>query len=435
MPSSFTPCTDCASRVTFLRCANQASSLHADDLAVLLGMQQKDLRKLCGRLREDRMLAVASRVESRDGIQRAVPREYYYIPLHTVVDMIKYKVHKVTQQVSSQYTPSTERKDYICRKCGSSWTQMEVLDNVGPEGFECHKCGALLYRAEGADGTTSGAGHEKQAKLMNQLAPMIDLLQAIDRTEVPPNSFEEAWDRKKDIKRDKTNPARPSVPVGGSGITVAKSGTRNNESDADQLTVNITTGAEKSKAELLEEEDKKAKLAKQNALPVWHTQSTVTGSSFVGTEEGKEVNGAFNRAEAAQSHEKKADIAADDELDQYYAEMAAEKEREAAALAAESSEDDEEEGDFEDVGPSTGTGTPAAIGTPSFSQPTANGVSGLKRELESDSGSSPNTTNAPTPADDGTEKDVKRVKLEEPVEMKPDTAKEEDSEEDFEDVA
>ena len=29
-----------------------------EDLALLLGMQQKDLRKLCGKLREDRLLAV-----------------------------------------------------------------------------------------------------------------------------------------------------------------------------------------------------------------------------------------------------------------------------------------------------------------------------------------------------------------------------------------
>ena len=33
-------------------------SLHAEDLAFLMGMQQKDLRKLCARLREDRLIAV-----------------------------------------------------------------------------------------------------------------------------------------------------------------------------------------------------------------------------------------------------------------------------------------------------------------------------------------------------------------------------------------
>ena len=38
--------------------ADLVASLHNDDLALLLGMQQKDLRKLCGKLREDRLLAV-----------------------------------------------------------------------------------------------------------------------------------------------------------------------------------------------------------------------------------------------------------------------------------------------------------------------------------------------------------------------------------------
>ena len=34
------------------------SAVVNEDLARLLGMQQKDLRKLCGKLKEDRMIAV-----------------------------------------------------------------------------------------------------------------------------------------------------------------------------------------------------------------------------------------------------------------------------------------------------------------------------------------------------------------------------------------
>ena len=42
-------------------CASKLNTPHSlvnEDLAHLLGMQQKDLRKLCGKLREDRLLAV-----------------------------------------------------------------------------------------------------------------------------------------------------------------------------------------------------------------------------------------------------------------------------------------------------------------------------------------------------------------------------------------
>ena len=37
--------------------ADDLGSLPVDDLFFLLGIQQKDLRKLCGKLREERMLA------------------------------------------------------------------------------------------------------------------------------------------------------------------------------------------------------------------------------------------------------------------------------------------------------------------------------------------------------------------------------------------
>lgn len=41
-----------------MKVANITLRLHAEDLAHLLGMQQKDLRKLCSSLREDRLIAV-----------------------------------------------------------------------------------------------------------------------------------------------------------------------------------------------------------------------------------------------------------------------------------------------------------------------------------------------------------------------------------------
>lgn len=43
--------------------------LHTEDLAHLLGVQQKDLRKLCAKLREDRLIAVySSHLHSRSSL-------------------------------------------------------------------------------------------------------------------------------------------------------------------------------------------------------------------------------------------------------------------------------------------------------------------------------------------------------------------------------
>ncbi|PGH23649.1 hypothetical protein AJ80_02255 [Polytolypa hystricis UAMH7299] len=424
------------------------SVLHAEDLAVLLGMQQKDLRKLCARLREDRLISVYglqfsiistvhemltsfahishSRPEIRDGQTRPVNREYYYIPLHPVVDSIKYRVSKLTSTIKAQFTPTTERKEYICQKCSSEWTQLEVLSRVGPEGFECHKCGNTLARADEINEAAGAdrSGHEKNSKLMAQLDSILKLLKQIDSVEVPPNDFDTAWDHKVDVMRNQLiNPSRPGMAVAGKQAAVRGI----NRTDAATLEISLTSSAEKSAAEQAEEAARKAALEQQNALPVWHTQSTVTttAGNLQTVKSESDVN------IKPEVKEEKSDMdALDDKVAAYYAEMAREQEREAKEEISSGEESDDEEDEFEDVGVgASGSVTPAGVDGVK-TEPMMNG--GLKREFESESGSSAPHTNVGTPntpADDGPAS--KKVKFE------PDVKKEEDDDEDdeeFEDV-
>ena len=246
-------------------------------------MQQKDLRKLCGRLREDRLISVYapnlhgktlnlrfpvlisqfrhSRPEIREGQTRPVNREYYYIPLHPVIDAIKYRVSRLTSTIKSQYTPSAERKEFACPRCKAEWTQLEVLSLVGPEGFECQKCGAVLVASDELDGGsgTDRTGHEKNSKLMAQLDTILKLLKQIDSVEVPPNDFDTAWDHKIDVVRNRhTNPTR-------AGVAIAKlNGVKGvSKTDPSTVEVSLTSTAEKSAAEQAEEAARKAYLEKQ----------------------------------------------------------------------------------------------------------------------------------------------------------------------------
>ncbi|EEH17159.2 hypothetical protein PABG_07246 [Paracoccidioides brasiliensis Pb03] len=410
------------------------SVLHAEDLAHLLGIQQKDLRKLCARLREDRLLAVHSRPEIRDGQTRPVNRDYYYIPLYPVVDAIKYRVSRLTSTIKAQYTPTTERKEYVCTTCGAEWTQLEVLSRIGPEGFECHRCGATLERADEVEGGTGAdrTGHEKNSKLMAQLDAMLKLLKQIDSVDVPENDFETAWEHKVDVVRNQyTNPTRPGVAYTSNRQAAVRGVSK---TDAASLEVSLTSSAEKSATEQAEEAARKAALEKQNALPVWHTHSTVK------TEPGNlpvktETNGTSVDVSAVKyelKEERKPDVdALDDKVAAYYAEMAREKEREAkedVSSAEESS--DEEEDEFEDVGGTpSGTTTPAGLNGNKASI-FSNGS--LKRELEFDSGSSATQTGIASPdiaAEDAPS--VKKVKFE--PEVKKEAESDEDDEE-FEDV-
>ncbi|PWY65111.1 transcription factor TFIIE complex alpha subunit [Aspergillus eucalypticola CBS 122712] len=423
------------------------SVLHAEDLAFLLGMQQKDLRKLCAKLREDRLISVSTRAEIRDGSTRPVNREYYYIPLHPVVDAIKYKVSKLTSTIKAQYTPSQERKEYICLRCGSEWTELDVLSLYSEEGFECQNCGAILERTEdvkGAEGIDR-TGHEKNSKLMNQLDTMLKLLKQIDSVEIPPNDFDTAWDHKIDVVRNQqTHPTRAAVIVPSKQQQEAVRG--NTKTDATALEISLTSSEEKSAAEQAAEAARKAAVEKQNALPVWHTHSTVSTSAGGGPQVKSETDVDIKPEIKGEDEDRKPEInGLDDKVAAYYAEMEREKALQAQEDASSAEEDSDEFDEFEDVGVSASDagGSPAVNATPTpgggptsapMQQTSTTSSVGIKRELDTDYSSvSTSQTAAATPATGSDEgPTAKKVKTE--PEVKKEEESDEDDDEEFEDV-
>ena len=397
------------------------SVLATDDFAYLLGSQAKDVRRLLHPLKQARLISTHARQETRVDYQKAVSREYYYIPLHPAVDAIKYKVWKLQNKVQELYKPSEERKEWKCPQCKREWTDLEVLDNSGPEGFLCHKCGHVLDRAETATGNAKAvAGHEKQARLQAQIEKMVNLMRQIDSQDIPENDFDSAWERKKDVPRDEgTGIRREMVP-----LKVAKAGRGGVEqTDASKLNINISTGDALDDAERAEAERKKAAALAQNQLPVWHTTSAIgLIPDIKGDEAGQASLGIVKSDPDATNGDTKPVIdTMDEEMAAVYAEMERERQRDAerAAIAAEEAEeedDDEDEGDdddFEDI-PSTNMGTPLPDATPIPSaQPAA--TNGVKRERETDAGFESGTSssvNTPAGTASSIDRDSKRLKLE-----------------------
>jgi transcription initiation factor TFIIE subunit alpha len=396
------------------------SVLHADDLSILLSAQQKDIRKLVVPLKKAQILDSHSKVEARVGQLRGAPRDYYYIPFHPAIDAIKFRITKLTDKVKELYKPQSERKEYRCPRCKSEYDTFQVLNYHNDEGFSCEKCGTTLEETPQAAGII---GHEKHSLLMDQLSKILSLMQQVDRLKIPENDFETAWENKKEVPRARGQHARREfVPVPGA-IKVAKAGRTGPEKiKAEALGISLTTEEDHDAAEAARREAKKAALAKQNMLPSWHTESTVASiAPGAVPAEDQLANGNVTKKEE-EADEQKPIVDEEDDLAAYRAEMQREKE-EAERRAAEEDldSDDEDEDSFEDV-MSTGVGTPlAGITTPasSFQQqlqlqlhPTANGV---KREFDSDSGpsSDANTPAAGTPsANDGSEREMKRVKFE-----------------------
>ena len=363
-----------------------------------------------------------SRQEIREGQARAISKDYYYIDFHATIDAIKYRIFHLTEKVKDLYKPSQEKKDYHCPRCRAQWTQLEVLDKVSPLGeFLCHRCDAVLDRDDVS--AADMAGHERQSKLYAQLEPFLTLMPQIDTQNIPQNDFETAYALAVPIIRnEEINPIRKTEPVDPTRpSSAAVKGMT--QAPAAPLEVSLTTTSERAAADRVAAQ-RKADLAAQNALPVWHTNSTVTGeTTALGNKERERLNaglGAPLEPIKDEPDEKKESNVLNDELEMYYAQMAQEREKEAQEdREPDSTEEDDDE--FEDVGiGASGVATPssgASAAANGSKAPSTNGILGgpsLKRESESES-SAP-VTSFSTPAASGTVEEggaspAKRIKL------------------------
>lgn len=315
------------------------SALRDDDLSYLMHMNLKDLHKACGRLREARLLNVQTQAEAKVGQQRANNRTYYYIDYRKAVDCIKWKVYQMTKSIQKPPVPASERKEFFCTRCGAEWTQLEVLDKCGPAGFLCHKCNAVLQH----DPRRHAEGHEESSALNDQLKFITDRLQKIDALTVPVYDFEVAFKRRLPVTRSATHQVAETTVVDQLRPTAVK-GLQNTGPKSVQVVISNADGP--SEAEKEAERERKEKAAKQNALPSWIAQSTVSGEFFEGT-----INNTVGTMSTMiDEDEKPTHEASHAELNDVFARLKAEQE--AARQTDEEMGEEDEEGDedeFEDV--------------------------------------------------------------------------------------
>lgn len=405
--------------------------LRDDDMAYLMGMNTKELHKLCGKLKEDRFLAVHTRPETKEGQQRPMNRTYYYIDYRATIDAIKWRVYLIDKQVQGNTVPTDERKEYFCKRCKSEWTTMEVLDRWSAEGFLCHKCGFLLEH----DVDNNRGGHEQSTRLNAQFKFITDLLPKIDQVVVPENKFEQALASARPVVRDDTNPANNTAPMETiSSKPTAVKGLAN--SGPTSISVTLTTDDGPTAADKAAEAARRAKAAEQNALPMHFTHSTITGEQVKFGQEPLFKPEAFEDKKDVDIYTPSAN-GDGAEIDDYFARLKAEQAKEAAQEQDEEFETDEEDEDFEDVaptGPASAAGTPASLNTGEDIK-LSSIPSGILKKAGSVSGSGTSTgatspvTGPGTPNEDG--RPAKKVKIEEPA-VKDEEESEEDME--FEDV-
>lgn len=293
-----------------------------------------------------------TRSELREGNPRPSNRTWYYINYRHTIDAIKWRVYTIDKEVQGSTQVANEKKEYFCSFCKAEWTAMEVLDNVGPEGFLCHRCHhTLTFEAD-----RNAGGHEQSTRLNDQFKFISELLPKIDAVHIPECDFDRALSKARPVVRDATHQRAQTIAVdSGANRPMAVKGLTN--TGPQSIAVNISTSDGPNEAEKAAEQARKEKIAKQNALPSWMSTSTVTGESYAG------VPGAGNttiKKEAVAKDNSKsndgdteANTQIDDIFERLKAEQAAERARQEQSGDFGSDEEDEDEGEFEDV-PATG---------------------------------------------------------------------------------
>lgn len=195
----------------------------------------------------------------------------------------------------------------------------------------------------------------------------------LDKLKLPAVEGKDAIEARVELPRDKTvDPGTKHEVV--ETTVVRPTAVKGADTGPQKINVNIGSNAEQTDKQRAAEKARQDKIAMQNQLPSWHTQSTVAKDAASNTPAIKEeVNGTDSPGIKTEAGESKSG-----NLDAVFAQIEAERRRKEEEEDEE--EEDEEEDEFEDVAVSTPGALPDA------------------KRVKVESSAAPTPSNAATPA-------------------------------------
>lgn len=262
---------------------------------------------------------------------------------------------------------------------------MQALDHPdtdpGPDdsGFLCARCGFRLDEID--PGTQADAVDDTPAKFNKLFGPLLTLMAEIDNMKLPAVEGNDAIAARIDLPRDKNiDPGTRHEMVD----TVASRPTavKGIDTGPEKITIQIGSSAEQNEKQRAADKARQEKIAMQNQLPTWHTESTVikdaAGKSTTIKEESNGLDASGIKTETGDAK------GGNQNLDAVFAQIEAERRRKEEE---EDDDEDDDEDEFEDV----------AVGTPS-ALPDAKRV-----KVESSAAPTPSTAATPAASNGGDE--------------------------------
>ncbi|KAI8320745.1 hypothetical protein GQ54DRAFT_262995, partial [Martensiomyces pterosporus] len=251
---------------------NRKERAREDVLAKYLHVQSREVHKICGKLREDKLLRSEKRAEAREPGQQPFQRTYYHLDYKLFVDVVKWRMWKLQTLVKAKMEQELQKLGYECPSCSAHYSTMEALSLVDFASglFLCDNCGAQLE--DNKDSEFSQESQKELSRFMEQCQPIINLLKKTDSiilppptpfSEVPPPDMSGDQDAGFDGKGQQGN---------GKELNVA----RDTGINTGEIVIGFAPDLTPKEAARIREAELERK-RRQNALPAWHIWSTVSG--------------------------------------------------------------------------------------------------------------------------------------------------------------
>ncbi|KAJ1343104.1 hypothetical protein BSLG_002130 [Batrachochytrium salamandrivorans] len=173
-------------------------SIRDDQLASALGINNKDLQKVCGILRVQGMLKVETRWEEvvlkerpdaqphtkafRDKLKRS--KSYYYIDYRHFVNVVKFKIYKIGKMIEKEVEAEITQMPYKCPLCTKEFSALDMLslERTSDSMPLCDICGSEVQLDESTGSKNSSATY---TRFMNESRPIVELLKQTDKIVIP----------------------------------------------------------------------------------------------------------------------------------------------------------------------------------------------------------------------------------------------------------
>ncbi|KAH7878639.1 TFIIE alpha subunit-domain-containing protein [Lentinula edodes] len=242
--------------------------LKDDDLAGRMGWQPKELNKVIAVLANDCLVKIYRQNELKEGAQRAVSKQYYYIDYTYFCNVVKWRIAKMRHKIDSNLRNELDNKGYICPQCKATYTPLDVdkLMDFARGCFVCEICQCEVVDNENPE--TVQGGKDRMSRFNHQMRFIRVGLQKSEAMVLPPFDVA-AWVKANLAGGDDKNSDSP-----GAGLKIAGSDPNRPEDEG----VGVVIASDKDEATRKMERDAQAELKRQqNALPSWHLKSTISG--------------------------------------------------------------------------------------------------------------------------------------------------------------